>query len=85
MGNSSTGSPTTLLLLLAAELRSIRQHGNKISAVHIVLFCHTCDDVRGEKTVFIVCSYLFVVVRSQTDMAVSPTKDYSFKRLYVSF
>lgn len=86
MGNSATGRPTTLLLLLAAELRSVRQHGNKINAVHIVLFYHTCDDVRGgKKTVFIVCSYFFVVVISQMDMAVSPIKDYSFKSLYVSF
>lgn len=43
-------------------------------AVHIVLVYGTCNDVRGEKTVFAVYSNLFVVEISQTDMVVSPLR-----------
>lgn len=48
-----------------------------------MLFYHAWNDVWGEKTVFVVCSNLFAVVISQTDGAVSPMKDSSFKDNYI--
>ena len=72
-GNSATGHPITIVTDFVAELRSIVQHGTKNVAVHIVLFYHTGNDVRRGKTVFVVWSVcgFFVVVISQTDVAVS--------------
>lgn len=72
-GNSATGHPITIVTDFVAELRSTMQHVKKNVAVHIVLFYHTHNDVRRGKSVLVVSSVcgFFVVVISQTDVAVS--------------
>lgn len=61
--NSATGRSTTIVIVAVAELRSVVQHGEN-KAVHIKRFCRVCNDVRGGKTAFVICSNFFVVVIS---------------------
>ena len=56
---SSTGHPTTVIVFVD-ELRSVAQHLSRVQ------WC------QREKTVLVVCSNSFVVIISQTDVAVSP-------------
>lgn len=55
-----------------AELGSFVHRGNSFLAVHMLRFYCVYNDVRGNKTMFVVCNDFFVVVISQTDVAVSP-------------
>lgn len=71
-GNSTTVCIPTYCFIDEAEVRSATQGGHFFFAVHIMLFYHTYkDDQRTKKTVFIICSNVFVIVISQTDVAVS--------------
>jgi hypothetical protein len=62
-GNSSTSRPTTVVNVFVAKLRSVVQYN-----------CSTYCALRAMMFVFVVCSSFFVVVITQTNMAVSPLR-----------
>lgn len=78
VGNGATVRPTAVVFVLLTKL-SVVQHYKKM-AVRILLFYRACDDGKGKNTVFIASSNFFVVIISQTDVAVSPLRISGLRR-----
>lgn len=75
-GNSTTVRPAPLLLFLLCGRngREVRRAVWK-NKLQYIFFCSVCNDIRGKNTVF-------VVIISQTDVAVSPLMITFFTSIY---